>query len=46
MVAEDVVVLLLITITKVNIHTRVDAEDAERMGDVAVQTNVCNLTTM
>ena len=46
MVAEDVVVLVLVTITKVNDHTRVDAEDTERVGDVAVQVNVCNLTTM
>ena len=28
------------------VHTRVDAGDMEHVGDVAVQINVCNLTTM
>ena len=41
---EDLVVV--VTITKVNGHTRVDAEDVEHVGDVVVQINVCNLTTM
>ena len=44
-VAEDVVVVV-VTIAKVNGHTRVDAEDTEHVGDVVVQINVCNLTTM
>ena len=50
MVAEDVVVV--VPITKVNGHTRVDmedaedAEDAEHVGDVVVLINVCDLTTM
>ena len=39
-------VLVLVTITKLNDHTRVDAEDAERVGDMAVQVNVCNLRNM
>ena len=44
MVAGDVVVV--VTITKVNGRTRVDAEEAEDMGGVAVHINVCDLTTM
>ena len=43
MVEEDVVVVA--TITKVNGHKRVDAEDAEYVGDVLVHINVCDLTT-
>ena len=43
--AKDVVVVV-VTITKVNGHTRVDEEDAEHVGDVEVQINVCVLTTM
>ena len=43
MVAGDVVVE--VTITKINGHTRVDARDVEHVGDVAVQINVCDLTT-
>ena len=35
-----------VTITKINVHTRVDTGDVEHMGDVAVQINVCELTTM
>ena len=42
--AGDVVVVVL-TITKINGHTRVDVGDVEHVGDVAVQINVCNLTT-
>ena len=45
MLAEDVVVMVVVTITKANDHTRVDAEDAVDMGDVVVQINVCGLTT-
>ena len=41
--AEGVVVV--ITITKAKGHTRVDAEDAEDLGDEVVQTNFCNLMT-
>ena len=44
MVVGDVVVE--VTITKINGHTRVDAGDMEYVGDVAVQINVCDLTTM
>ena len=39
-------VAVVLSITKVNGHTRVDAEDAENVGDVVVQINVCDLTTM
>ena len=45
MVAEDVVAVV-VTISKLNGHTMVDAEDAEDVGDVAVHINVCDLTTM
>ena len=38
--AEDVVAV--VTINKSNSHTRLEADD---MGDVVVQINVCNLTT-
>ena len=38
--------VVVVTIAKVNGHTRVDVEDVEHVGDVAVQINVCNLTTM
>ena len=41
--AGDVVVE--VTITKINDHRRVDAADVEHVGDVAVQINVCDLTT-
>ena len=43
--AEEVVVVV-VTIMKVNVHTRVDAEDAEHVEDVVVQINVCDLTTI
>ena len=42
---EDMVVVV-ITITKVNVHTRVDTEDVKHVGDVVVLINVCNLTAM
>ena len=38
-------VVVEVTITKINDHTRVDVVDVEHVGDVAVQINVCNLTT-
>ena len=38
--------VVVVTIVKVNGHTRVDAEDVEHVEHVAVQINVCNLTTM
>ena len=38
--------MVVVTITKVNGHTRVDAEDADHVGYVVVQINVCNLMTM
>ena len=34
-----------VNITKINVHTRVDAGNVEHVGDVAVQINVCDLTT-
>ena len=43
MVAGDVV--MEVTITKINVHTTVDAGDMEHVGDVAVQINMCDLTT-
>ena len=43
--AEGLVVVV-VTITNVNGHTRVDVEDAEHVGDEAVKINVCDLTTM
>ena len=43
MVAEDVVVV--VTITKANIHTRLHAEDAGDVEHVVVQIKVCDLTT-
>ena len=43
MVAGGVVVE--VTITKINGYTRVDTADMEHVGDVAVQINVCDLTT-
>ena len=39
-------VVVEVTITKINGHTRVDAGDVDHVGDVSVQINVCNLTTM
>ena len=45
-VVEEEMVAVVLSITKVNGHTRVDAEDAENVGDVVVQINVCDLTTM
>ena len=45
MVAGEVVAVV-VTITKVNGHTRVNAEDMEHVGGVEVQINVCDLTTM
>ena len=38
--------VVVVTIIKVNGHTRVDAEEAEHVRDVVVQINVCDLTTM
>ena len=46
MVLEDVVVLVLVTITKLNDHTRVDAEDAERMGDIGWRISSMNQVFM
>ena len=43
--AEEVLVVV-VTITNVNGHTRVDVEDAEHVGDEAVKINFCDLTTM
>ena len=40
--AGDVVVE--VTITKINVHTRLDAGDVAHVGGVAVQINVCDLT--
>ena len=37
--------MVVVTITKVNGHTRVDTKDTEHVGDVVVQINVCDLTT-
>ena len=34
--AEDVVVVVVVTISKVNCHTRVDTEDAEHVEDVVI----------
>ena len=34
-----------VTITKINSHTRVDTGELEHVGDVSVQINVCDLTT-
>ena len=45
MVAEDVVVAV-VTITKINCHTRVDTEDTDHVGSVVVQINMCDLMTM
>ena len=42
---EYYMVVVVVTITKANCHTRVYAKDAEYVGDVAVQINVCDLTT-
>ena len=39
-------VVIVVTIIKVNDYTRVETEDMEHVGDMAVQTNVCNLVTM
>ena len=36
----------MVTITKVNGHTRVDEEDAKHVGEVVVHINVCDLMTM
>ena len=35
-----------LTITKINGHTRVEAGDVEHVGDMEVQINVCDLMTM
>ena len=43
MVVGDVVVE--VTITKINGHTRVDTGDVAHVGDVIVQINVWDLTT-
>ena len=43
---DVVVVVVVVTITKVNSHTRVDEEDVEHVVDVAGQIIVCNLMTM
>ena len=48
MVVEDVVagdVVVEVTITKINGHTRVESGEVEHLGDMSVQINVCNLTT-
>ena len=37
--------VVVVTIAKVNIHTRVDAEDAEHVRGVVFHINVCNLMT-
>ena len=34
-----------VTITKINGHTKMDTGDMEHVGDMAVQINVCDLTT-
>ena len=34
-----------ITITKIDGHTRVDAGDVDHVGDMTVQINLCDLTT-
>ena len=44
MVAGDVV--MVVTIAKVNGHTRVDMGDVDHVDNVSVQINVCDLTTM
>ena len=38
--------VVVVTITKVNCHTRVDADYVDHVGDVAVQINVCYLKIM
>ena len=38
--------VVVVTITKINGHTGLDAGDVEHMGDVAVQINVFDLTVM
>ena len=41
MVAEVlVVVVVVVTINKINDHTRVETDDADHVGDVVVQINV------
>ena len=40
------VTVVVVTMTKINGHERVDEEDMEHVGDVAVQINVCDLRTM
>ena len=40
------VTVVVVTMTKINGHKRVDEEDMEHVGDVAVQINVCDLRTM
>ena len=37
--------VVVVTITKVNGHTRVDTKDTELVGNVVVQIHVCDLTT-
>ena len=47
-IEEDVVagdMVVEVTVTKINVHTRVDVGYMEHVGGVAVQINVCNLTT-
>ena len=39
-------VVVVVTITKVNFHIRVDAEDAKHVGGVVFHINVCDLMTM
>ena len=39
-------VVVEVTITKINGYTRVDAGDVKHVGYVAVQINMCDLTTM
>ena len=40
------VVVVVVTINKVNGHTRVDAEDVEHVGGVTIKINTCNLMNM
>ena len=42
--AEDVVVV--VNINKVNVHTRLNTSDTDHLGDVVLQINVCELSTM
>ena len=37
--------VVVVTITKIKYHRRMDAEDADHVGDMVVHINVCNLIT-